>query len=57
MAEKYAFIRVDKETHERITKAAAANFRTISGQVRWMVEHSDDIVHIPLLGKVGEGEK
>jgi hypothetical protein len=54
---KYAFIRIDKETHERISKAAAENFRTISGQVKWMVEHSEDVVHIPLIGKIGEEEK
>jgi len=54
---EYATIRIDKETYERIVKNADANFRTISGQVRWMVEHSDDVVHIPMLGKVGEGEK
>lgn len=54
---EYATIRIDKETYERIVKNADANFRTISGQVRWMVEHSEDDVHIPLIGKIGEEEK
>ena len=54
---KYIMIRVDRETHDRIAKAAAENYRTISGQVRWMVEHIDDIVRIPVVGKIGEEKK